>query len=147
MENGFVGEGGRLAVRFRWSGGWPLFCSMALYWVSLALPALVLRIGRDSSDGTWIQGGPNESLFGASLLMSGLLFGWIRLNFTAFPNLPLWLSWFLFGRGRFGAARAGAVVALVISIETLQLLVQPYLFDEAGVKEGYLVAPHIGFFF
>ncbi len=31
-----------------------------------------------------------------------------------------------------------------MSLETLQLMVQPYLTDEGATKVGYLVAPHIG---
>jgi hypothetical protein len=37
-----------------------------------------------------------------------------------------------------------ASVALVISVETLQLVVQPFIWDEGMTREGYLVAPHVG---
>jgi hypothetical protein len=67
-------------------------------------------------------------------------------NFTAFANLPLWLSWILCARGHFTAARVTSAIALFLSLETVQLFVQPYRFDEAASREGYLAAPHIGFF-
>lgn len=45
---------------------------------------------------------------------------------------------------RFHGFRQG--VALVLSIETLQIAAQPYPYDEGGSTKGYLFAPHIGLF-
>jgi len=49
----------------------------------------------------------------------------------------LWLSWIFFWRNRFLAARTCSIVALVISVETLQLLVQPMLFDEGASPKDF----------
>jgi len=46
----------------------------------------------------------------------------------------------------FRAARTLCGVALFLSIETLQLAIQPYLYDEGGVIRGFPFAPHVGFF-
>jgi hypothetical protein len=87
---------------------------------------------------------PEHSWHCASV--QGLALGWIRFNFTAFANPLLWLSWILYFFEKYQGARICATLALVISAETLQLTVQPYLYDEGGSTEGFLVAPHIGFF-
>ena len=50
----------------------------------------------------------------------------------------------LFRASRLEASRNSALVALAMSLETLQLVVQPYLMDEGSTRVGYLAAPHIG---
>jgi hypothetical protein len=118
--------------------------SIVLYLIACATPALLLHVGQHlgTAGFRWQR---YQSIFGGQLLVSGLAFGWMRMNFTAFANLPLWASWIFFARGRYGASRLCAWLALAISIETLQLIVQPYLWDEGATTEGYLSAPHIGF--
>jgi hypothetical protein len=78
-------------------------------------------------------------------MVQGLALGWLRLNFTAFANLPLWVAWLQFGRKNYGTARALAGLALILSVETMQLAIQPYLYDEGAATKGFLVAPHVGF--
>lgn len=87
-----------------------------------------------------------RSISGIALLVQGLILGWMRLNFTAFANLPLWAAWIQYGRQKYGAARTLSGVSLVFSIETLQLAIQPYVYDEGAAVKGFLFAPHIGFF-
>jgi hypothetical protein len=87
-----------------------------------------------------------RSISGAEPLGIGLALGWIRFNFTAFANFPLWISWILFARRRYSGSRFFSLLALAISIETLQLIVQPYLTNEGGTTEGYLAYPHAGFY-
>jgi hypothetical protein len=125
---------------YRWRRGL-LAVSVVLFAVACVTPALVLH-NYMSIFGTWAG---YESIKGGTLLELGLLFGWTKFNFTAFANFPLWLSWILFALGRHDWSRKLSLAALVMSAETLQLVVQPYVVDEGGVKEGYLVAPHIGF--
>jgi len=117
--------------------------SIVLYIVACATPALVLHVRENlgPARSSW-QG--YESMSGFYLLFVGLLLGWIRINFTAFANLPLWLSWILFATGRYEGSRKSSFVALAMSLETLQLVVQPYLMDEGATRVAYLVAPHIG---
>jgi hypothetical protein len=127
------------------AGKGSLMLSIGLFVLACALPALVLHTGQHLNTKIWRWDG-YESINGLSLLAVGLTWGWLRLNFTAFANLPLWLSWILYARGHFTAARVTSTIALILSLETLQLFVQPYWFDEAASREGYLAAPHIGFF-
>jgi hypothetical protein len=121
-----------------------LVFSIGLFVAACGLPALVLhdRAYLDNSRWVWQS---YHSIRGILLLVQGLTMGWMRLNFTAFANLPLWAAWIQFGRQKYGAARSLSAVALVLSIETLQLAFQPYLYDEGGSTKGFLVAPHIGF--
>ena len=117
--------------------------SIALFVVACVTPALVLHVRENlgAAKSGW-QG--YESMSGFDLLFVGLLLGWIRVNFTAFANLPLCASWILFGLGRYRVARLSSLVALGLSLETLQLIWQPYLMDEGSTRVGHLVAPHIG---
>ncbi len=119
--------------------------SVVLFLVACVTPALILHVGQQLGVAGfhWQR---YQSIFGGRLLVSGLLFGWLRMNFTAFANLPLWASWFFFLRGRYKVSGVCALLALVLSMETLQLIVQPYLWDEGATTQGYLAAPHIGFF-
>jgi hypothetical protein len=118
--------------------------SIVLYLIACVSPALILHVGQHLGVAgfRWQH---YQSIRGIHLLLTGLAFGWVRMNFTAFANLSLWASWIFFGRGRYGASRLCAWLALAISVETLQLIVQPYLWDEGATTEGYLSAPHIGF--
>ena len=122
-----------------------LWVSIALFLAACALPALVLH-NRHYMDNRHYVWGSYQSIRGGVLLIQGLALGWMRLNFTAFANLPLWLSWIQYRRERYEAARVRSSLALIISIETLQLTVQPYLYNEGGTTQGLLTAPHIGFF-
>ena len=121
-----------------------LVFSIGLFVAACGLPALVLhnRAYLDNSRWVWQS---YHSIRGIVLLVQGLTLGWMRLNFTAFANLPLWAAWIQYGRRKYGAARTLSAVALVLSIETLQLAVQPYLYDEGGATKGFLFAPHAGF--
>ncbi len=74
------------------------------------------------------------------------MFGWLFSNFTAYANLPLFLSWIFFARRSYKAARFSAALALLLSLETLQLIFYPCPLDEGGVVKGYLAAPHFGCF-
>jgi hypothetical protein len=123
-----------------------LLWSIVLYLAACALPALVFHIRSDlgAAGAVWSGYRPER---GINLLAQGLVFGWIRANFTAFANPLLWLSWIMLARNRFSAARGLSLAALIVSIETLQLLFQPMLWDEAATQKGYLAAPHIGFVF
>lgn len=38
-----------------------------------------------------------------------------------------------------------STAAILVSMQTFLLIAQPYWFDEAGVKQGYLKSPEIGF--
>jgi hypothetical protein len=122
-----------------------LAVSIGLFLAACALPALVLhnRSYLDNLHWVWQS---YRSVRGITLLVQGLALGWTRFNFTAFANLPLWAAWIQFWRQRYGAARTLSAIALIGSIETLQLAVQPYLYDEGGSTKGFLFAPHIGFF-
>jgi hypothetical protein len=117
--------------------------SITLFIVASATPALVLHVRENlvPARSGW-QG--YQSISGFSLLFVELLLGWVRFNFTAFANSPLWLSWIFFAIGRFEWSRNSSLVALAMSLETLQLVVQPYLMDEGATRVGYLSAPHIG---
>jgi hypothetical protein len=117
--------------------------SIVLFFVACVTPALVLHV-RENLGPARSEWQGYESMPGFFLLFVGLLLGWLRINFTAFANFPLWLSWIFFALGRFEASRNSSLVALVMSLETLQLVVQPYLMDEGSTRVGYLVAPHIG---
>jgi hypothetical protein len=118
--------------------------SMVMFLIACVTPALILHVGQQlGAEGLRWQ--RYQSILGAHLLVSGLAFGWVRMNFTAFANLPLWASWIFFARSRYAAARLCALLALAMSVETLQLIVQPYLWDEGATTQGYLAAPHIGF--
>jgi hypothetical protein len=120
-----------------------LISSVGLFLVACSIPALILHVKQQlGAAGFRWQG--YQSISGANLLISGLAFGWLRMKFAAFANLPLWASWILFARRRFRASRLWASVTLVMSVETLQLVVQPFIWDEGMTREGYLVAPHIG---
>jgi hypothetical protein len=118
--------------------------SVILFLVACVTPALVLHVGQQLGVAGF-QWQKYQSILGGHLLVSGLGFGWLRMNFTAFANLPLWASWIFFLRGSYTASRLSACLALALSVETLQLMVQPYLWDEAATRQGYLAAPHIGF--
>jgi hypothetical protein len=107
-------------------------------------PALIFHVRQDLGLGRSIWSG-YRSEGGFSLLGIGLLWGWMRMNFTAFANPLLWLSWIMAARRHFSAARGLSLAALIVSVETLQLLVQPMLWDEGGTSKGFLAAPHIGF--
>lgn len=122
-----------------------LALSIGLFAAGCALPALVFhnRAYLDNSHWVWRS---YRSISGIALLVQGLALGWMRLNFTAFANLKLWAAWIQYGRRKYGSARTLSGVAMVLSVETLQLAVQPYLYDESGTTKGFLVAPHIGFF-
>jgi hypothetical protein len=118
--------------------------SLILFLVACVTPALILHVGQQLGvAGFHWQN--YQSILGGHLLVSGLGFGWLRMNFTAFANVPLWASWIFFLRGRYAASRLCAGLALALSVETLQLIVQPYLWDEGATRQGYLAAPHIGF--
>ena len=121
-----------------------LLTSMALYLAACALPALVLhnRAYLDNTHSVWQS---YRSIRGINLLFTGLAFGWARFNFTAFANVPLWISWIQFGRGKYKAAASLSVAAMILSIETLQLAFQPYIYDEGASVKGFLAWPHIGF--
>jgi hypothetical protein len=121
-----------------------LIWSICLYVAACASPALIFHVRADLGQGrsTWV-GYRTDS--GLSLLSVGLLWGWIRFNFTAFANPLLWLSWIMAAAKNFAAARALSLAALVLSLETMQLLVQPMLWDEGATRKGFLAAPHIGF--
>jgi hypothetical protein len=122
-----------------------LICSVILFLVACVTPALVLHVKEQlGAAGSRWQG--YESISGAALLAIGLALGWIRFNFTAFANFPLWISWILFARRRYSGSRFFSLLALAMSIETLQLIVQPYLGNEGGTTEGYLAFPHVGFY-
>jgi hypothetical protein len=116
---------------------------MSLYVAACALPALTFHVRNDLGGSSVWSGFRSER--GYNLLFLGLLFGWVRMNFTALANPLLWVSWILLARGRFRAAHRLSLAALLVSAETLQLLAQPMIWDEAGVAKGYLAAPHIGF--
>ena len=118
--------------------------SMALYVAACLLPALIFHVRRDLGNGGSVWGG-YRSDNGISLLFAGLVFGWMRLNFTAFANPLLWMGWIFLARRNWNSARVCSLGALIWSIETLQLLFQPMLWDEAAVNKGFLAAPHIGF--
>jgi hypothetical protein len=123
---------------------YPLIGSVILFLVACVTPALILHVGQQLGvAGFHWQN--YQSISGGHLLVSGLAFGWLRMNFTAFANLPLWASWIFFLRGRYATSRLCAWLALALSVETLQLIVQPYLWDEGATRQGYLAAPHIGF--
>jgi hypothetical protein len=108
------------------------------------LPALIFHVRSDLGLGRSVWRG-YRSERGFSLLAIGLLWGWVRLNFTAFANPLLWLSWIMAARKHFVAARGLSFAALLLSVETLQLVFQPMLWDEGATDKGFLVAPHIGF--
>ena len=118
--------------------------SVILFLVACVTPALILHVGQQLGVAgfRWQH---YQSITGVRLLLSGLAFGWLRMNFTAFANLPLWASWIFFARGRYAASRLCAWLALAMSVETLQLIMQPYLWDEGATTQGYLAAPHLGF--
>jgi hypothetical protein len=112
---------------------YPLTGSVILFLVACATPALILHVGQQLGvAGFHWQN--YQSISGGHLLVSGLVFGWLRMNFTAFANLPLWASWIFFLRGRYAASRLCAWLAL--SVETLQLIVQPYLWHEAATRQA-----------
>jgi hypothetical protein len=121
-----------------------LIWSICLYLAACASPALIFHVQADLGQGRSVWTGYRTDS-GLSLLGVGLLWGWMRLNFTAFANPLLWLSWIMAARQNFAAARALSLAALMLSVETLQLLVQPMLWDEGATRKGYLAAPHIGF--
>jgi hypothetical protein len=117
--------------------------SIALYLASCLLPALMLHTGgytyaRDMK-ATWHWTG-HESLRGAQLLFTGW-FGMLLGNFSVLANPALWLAWILYGSRQYRAANWLAGLAIM----TFQLLRQPYYFDEAGARRGYLKYPEIGF--
>ncbi len=118
--------------------------SVVLFFAACGTPALILHVGQQLGKAgfRWQR---YQSVSGGHLLVSGLAFGWLRMNFTAFANLPLWASWIFFVRSRYTASRLCAWLALALSVETLQLIVQPFLWDEGATAQGYLAAPHIGF--
>lgn len=119
--------------------------SVGLYIAACFCPALIFHVREHLGAGGSVWNGyRNEN--GFSLLVTGLLWRWIRMNFTALANIFLWLSWIALGRSAFRMARGLSVVALLVSVETLQLYFQPFLWDEGGTNQGYLAAPHIGFF-
>lgn len=144
QHGGEIHESGNPTVTVGMWRRYALLSSIILFLIACFTPALILHVKArlGVAAGRWHG---YRSVYGGNLLVSGLALGWFRLNFTAFANLPLWLSWILFARRRFETSRLFAFVALAISIETLQLLVQPYLWDEGGTTQGYLTAPHIGF--
>ena len=122
--------------------------SVALYFAACTLPAVLLHTGSN----TYSPGLPQEwhwtgyeSLKGIELLFAGL-FGLLMGNFAGFANPLLWLSWLFLGFRRYRAAAIASGLALVFAMQTFQMMVQPYLFDEAGVRQGYLQAPQVGFF-
>jgi hypothetical protein len=123
---------------------YPLTGSVILFVVACVTPALILHVGQQLGVAgfRWQN---YQSISGGHLLVSGLAFGWLRMNFTAFANLPLWASWIFLFRGRYAASRLCAWLALALSVETLQMIVQPYLWDEGATRQGYLAGPHIGF--
>jgi hypothetical protein len=131
------------ATQDRWRT-YALTGSVVLFFAACATPALVLHVGQQlgTAGFRWQR---YQSISGGHLLVSGLAFGWLRMNFTAFANPPLWASWIFFVRGRYTASRFCAWLALALSVETLQLIVQPFLWDEGATTQGYLAAPHIGF--
>jgi len=125
--------------------GYALICSVVLFLIACVSPALVLHMKEQlGAAGSRWQG--YQSISGAALLGIGLALGWMRFNFTAFANFPLWISWILLARGRYSGSRFFSLLALAMSIETLQLIVQPYLTNEGGTTEGYLAFPHVGFY-
>ena len=97
-----------------------LATSILLYLAACAMPALLFR-NRNYADSThWTWGG-YRSVSGIQLLVQGIVFGWLQLNFSAFANVPLWLSWIFFGRRSWRAARTAALVALIMSLETFSI--------------------------
>jgi hypothetical protein len=132
------GTGGRL----------PILCiSFMLYVLACATPALVLHTGsralQPSGERVWTSQG-YETITGLELLFAGV-FGLLRMNFAGLANPLLWLSWLLLGRKKYDAAVAVSIVALLLSMQTFQLIVDPFLFDEGGVKLGYLSSVRLGF--
>ena len=117
--------------------------SMALYLAACALPALIFHVREDLGRNVSVWSGYRSDR-GVDLLFTGLVMGWMRLNFTAFSNLLLWISWIALARRSFDTARLFSLGALIWSVETLQLVFQPMLWNEGAVDKGYLVAPHIG---
>jgi hypothetical protein len=118
--------------------------SIILYLIACVTPALILHVGQHLGIAGfhWQH---YQSITGIHLLLTGLAFGWLRMNFTAFANLLLWASWTFYLRDHYRASRLCAWLALILSVETLQLIAQPYLWDEGATREGYLAAPNIGF--
>jgi hypothetical protein len=98
--------------------------------------------GKDLRPG-WRWDG-RESLRGVELLFTGW-FGLMMGNAAVLANPALWLSWVLFSLRLDRAARVVAAAAILLAMLTFQLLVQPYYFDEAGTKRGYLESPQSGF--
>gem|GEM_PF-5510967 len=66
---------------------WPLIISLGFFIVACAPPALLLHVGTQVNLQRFIWTG-YRSMPGYQLLYSGLVFAWIRLNFTAWANLP-----------------------------------------------------------
>jgi hypothetical protein len=125
-----------------------VFLSIAIYLAACLLPALMLHTGgyiyTKDLQKNWRWGG-NESLRGAELLFIGW-FGLLIGNFAVLANPALWLSWLLLGTRRDRGAVWCSAIALLLAMLTFQLIFQPYRFDEAGAKLGYLAFPHIGFY-
>jgi hypothetical protein len=141
--SGFCTTCGRAAPVAQLKGRrWFILTSIALFLIGCVTPALFFRVARNDGHSLIWQG--YDTAYGAQLLFMGLFLGWARMNFAAFANLPLLLSWIFLARGRRKAARNTSLLALLLSLQTLELLVMPFLWDEAGTREGYLMAPHIG---
>jgi hypothetical protein len=111
------------------------------------LPALELHTGSNTYTSdlkpVWQWTG-YESPTGATFLFGGL-FGLLLGNFAVIANPLLWLSWILLFRHHYQGALFTSAAALVFAAQTLQLIVQPYRFDEAGAKLGYLATLRLGF--
>lgn len=127
---------------------------LATYIASLWLPALRLRLTVACEPGSpscihWPY--PHEArgiedVHGLLLLLNGLLFGPYFKNFAAYANPLFWLGLGCFAGGGLKAARVLLLLALLVSLQTLQVYLVPLPMDEGIVVRGLLLYPHAGFF-
>lgn len=117
--------------------------SAGLWGWSFSLPAILFRYAlRADHPGLPLQ---TETYSGMGMFFASLL-GPCFLNFAGVANVLLMVGWVLLLRNAVRGARINLGIAALLTLQTFQMRFVEFPFDEAGVNNGLLLHPLVGWY-
>ncbi|WP_419805890.1 hypothetical protein [Terriglobus sp.] len=117
--------------------------SAVLWGWSFSLPAIVFRLSTDN--GRHNMPFETETYSGMGMFFASIL-GPCFLNFAGVANILLLVGLILLLRNRPRGARINLGIAALLTLQTFQMRLIEFPFDEAGVRNGLLLHPLVGWY-